>query len=136
MENTKNVQDLVDLIVNDVNIVNSIEATKKLIRDGKERLIDKDAINKLNVVKNRYKRLIINLLNKLQMDIKNDFNIEFNGDIDSDIDVYSIRLEIIPSILSAIIQGRINNDNPAHIDGYIRQLREILYIYRLQVSNM
>ena len=136
MENTKNVQDLVDLIVNDVNIVNSIEATKKLIRDGKERLIDKDAIDKLNVVKNRYKRLIINLLNKLQMDIKNDFNIEFNGDIDSDIDVYSIRLEIIPSILSAIIQGRINNDNPAHIDGYVRQLREILYIYKQQISNL
>lgn len=136
MENTKNVQDLVDLIVNDVNIVNSIEATKKLIRDGKERLIDKDAIDKLNVVKNRYKRLIINLLNKLQIDIKNDFNIEFNGDIDSDIDFYSIRLEIIPSILSVIIQGRKNNDNPAHIDGYVRQLREILYIYRLQVSNM
>lgn len=136
MENTKNVQDLVDLIVNDVNIVNSIEATKKLIRDGKERLIDKDAIDKLNVVKNRYKRLIINLLNKLQMDIKNDFNIEFNGDIDSDIDVYSIRLEIIPSILSAIIQGRIHNDNPAHIDGYVRQLREILYIYKQQISNL
>lgn len=136
MENTKNVQDLVDIIVNDVNIVNSIEATKKLIRDGKERLIDKDAIDKLNVVKNRYKRLIINLLNKLQMDIKNDFNIEFNGDIDSDIDFYSIRLEIIPSILSVIIQGRINNDNPAYIDGYIRQLREILYIYKQQISNL
>ena len=136
MENTKNVQDLVDLIVNDVNIVNSIEATKKLIRDGKERLIDKYAIDELNVVKDRYKRLIIYLLDKLQMDIKNDFNIEFNGDIDSDIDVYSIRLEIIPSILSAIIQGRINNDNPAHIDGYVRQLREILYIYKQQISNL
>lgn len=136
MENTKNVQNLVDIIVNDVNIVNSIEATKKLISDGKERLIDKDAINKLNVVKNRYKRLITNLLNKLQMDIKNDFNIEFNGDIDSDIDFYSIRLEIIPSILSAIIQGRINNDNPVHIDGCIRQLREILYIYKQQISNL
>lgn len=136
MENTKNVQNLVDIIVNDVNIVNSIEATKKLISDGKERLIDKDAINKLNVVKNRYKRLITNLLNKLQMDIKNDFNIEFNGDIDSDIDFYSIRLEIIPSILSVIIQGRINNDNPAYIDGYIRQLREILYIYKQQISNL
>lgn len=136
MENTKNVQDLVNLIVNDVNIVNSIEATKKLIRDGKKRLIDKDAIDELNVVKDRYKRLIIYLLDKLQMDIKNDFNIEFNGDIDSDIDVYSIRLEIIPSILSAIIQGRKNNDNPAYIDGYIRQLREILYIYKQQISNL
>ena len=136
MENTKNVQDLVDLIVNDVNIVNSIEATEKLIRDGKERFIDKYAIDELYLVKDRYKRLIIYLLDKLQMDIKNDFNIEFNGDIDSDIDVYSIRLEIIPSILSAIIQGRINNDNPAHIDGYVRQLREILYIYKQQISNL
>lgn len=136
MENTKNVQNLVDLIVNDVNIVNSIEATEKLIRDGKERFIDKYAIDELYLVKDRYKRLIIYLLDKLQMDIKNDFNIEFNGDIDSDIDVYSIRLEIIPSILSAIIQGRINNDNPAHIDGCIRQLREILYIYKQQISNL
>lgn len=138
MRYLKDIKRVINIICDDIKIINSTERIKAQITKGNTipRNIDLVSIKELDDIKVRYRAITLLYLDNLKRTITNDFNIILDDNIDFDMHDRNMNIKTIPSILQTIVDARNANDNKIFIESNIRQLAEILYIYRLQVSNM
>lgn len=138
MRYLKDIKRVINIICDDIKIINSTERIKAQITKGNTipRNIDLISIKELDDIKERYKAITLLYLDSLKRTIKNDFNMILDDNIDFDMHERNMDIKTIPSIIQTIVDARNANDNKIFIESNIKQLAEILYIYRLQVSNM